>query len=261
MGAVDPLVVPSNPRIAVLGDSLAAGLGVREHSYPRMVAKDLQASAILMKAKASRPVEECTALLPRLDKFEPDLVLISTGQTESLVHPRAFVNRAVERFGPESWRGLVGLDARPFYSAEPDKRRSEMRSTAARIAVKNAAIHLTGGVPRVPHETYRAQFRAFLDETDRRGWPVVVASIGFPNAVFYPRSRRSLAVAERIQVEEAAGRPNVRIVHLNGLVDFRRDTLADRCHPSVLGHRKIADAHHAVLEVAPAAEMSQSIGS
>jgi hypothetical protein len=242
------LTVPANPRVAVLGDSLAAGLGVREHSYPRMVARDLEASAILMKAKASRRVDECMEQLPRLEKFGPDLVLISTGQTEGLIHPGPLVDRLVERFAPESWHGVVGLDARPFYSAEPAVRRREIATSVGKIAVKNVGVRV-GGRPRMEPEVYRAALCTFLDAMAERDWPVVVAGIGFPNAVLYPRSRRNLAVVEQIQIAEVAKRPNARFVRLNGLVDFRRDTLADRCHPSVVGHRKIADAHHELIEV------------
>ncbi|WP_181781108.1 SGNH/GDSL hydrolase family protein [Pseudonocardia pini] len=245
------LTIPANPRIAVLGDSLAAGLGVRENSYPRLLAKDLQAEAILMKAKASRRVDECTELVPRLDKFKPDLVLISTGQTESLVHPPRFVEEAIERHGPENWKGVVGLDARPYYSEDRAKRAREIATTVAKIVVKNVTIRLAGGYPRMPHDEYRRELTTFLDLMEERGWPVVVAGVGFPNAVLYPRSKKSLATVEQLQQELIATRPNARYLRLNGLVDFARDTLADRCHPSVAGHRKIADAHHALLDVVP----------
>ncbi|GAA4556803.1 SGNH/GDSL hydrolase family protein [Pseudonocardia xishanensis] len=255
-----PLTIPANPRIAVLGDSLAAGLGVRENSYPRFLARDLQAEAILMKAKASRRVDECTALVPRLEKFAPDLVLISTGQTESLLHPRKAVEQIIDAHGPDNWKGVVGLDARPFYSADPRKRAREVGTTVAKIAVKNLTIRLGGGRPRMPHEQYRRELDTFLDAMELRGWPVIVAGVGFVNPVLYPRSRRNLEVVESLQQELIAARPNARYVRLNGLVDFARETLADRCHPSVYGHRKIADAHHRLLEVVPRASLVPAQG-
>lgn len=249
-----PLTIPANPRIAVFGDSLASGLGVRENSYPRFLARDLGAEAIQMKAKASRRVDECTALVPRVEKFRPDLVLISTGQTESLVHPPRAVERLIEKYGPDSWKGVVGLDARPYYSEDRRTRLREMATTAAKIGVKNLTIGLGGGYPRMPHEEYRRELTTFLDLMEEKGWPVIVAGVGFPVRLFYPRSEKSLAAVETIQQEVVAAHPNARYVALNGLIDFSEDTLADGCHPSVYGHRKIADAHHALLKVVPRAE-------
>jgi lysophospholipase L1-like esterase len=249
--ASGPLRVPANPRIAVLGDSLASGLGVREHSYGRMVAKDLGAEAVLFKAKARRMVDECTEQIPRLEKFGPDLVLISTGETEGFVHPTRLIEQVLTKYGPKSWQGDVGLDARPYYSEDRRKRAKELLTSTVKVVFKNLVIRLGGGYSRMSHDQYRTELAQFLDAMEERGWPVVIAGIGYPNALLYPRSRRNLEVIDRIQRELVAGRRLARLLPLDGVIDFRTDTQSDGCHPSVAGHRKIADAHHALLEVVP----------
>lgn len=243
------LTVPANPRIAVLGDSLASGLGVREHSYGRMLAKDLEAEAILFKAKARRMVDECTELVPRLEKFGPDLVLISTGTSEGFVHPTKIIEELLTRYGPKSWQGDVGLDARPYYSKDRRKRVREVISTLVKVAFKNVVIRLGGGYSRMSADEYRVAFARFLDAMVEKGWPVLVAGIGYPSSLLYPGSRKNLEIFDRIQLEEAARRPGVVVIRVQDVIDFSRDTQSDGCHPTVEGHRKLADAHLAVLDV------------
>jgi len=246
----DRVTVRENPRIAIVGDSLASGLGVRE-PYGRQLGKLVAAEKILMKAKASRMVDECIGLVERLEAFQPDLVLISTGQTEGAIHPPQWVKDLIAKHGPKSWQGVAGLDPRAVYSAEAATARRERLSTMVKVLLKFAMIKLGGAVPRMDYEEYRVRFREFLDVMGDKGWPVIVAGVGMPPQLYFPGSRKSLTLIDRIQREEVAGRANVVLLRTDEFVDMKVDVLADHVHPTVKGHGDLARAHLARIDLVP----------
>jgi hypothetical protein len=244
------IAVRANPRIAIVGDSLASGLGVRE-PYGRQLGKLVGAEKVLMKAKASRMVDECTALVERLEAFQPDLVLISTGQTEGAIHPPQWAKDLISRHGPAGWQGEAGLDPRAVYSADAATARRERASTFVKVLLKYAMIKFGGGRPRMDYAEYRLKLREFLDVMGDKGWPVMVAGVGMPPQLYFPGSRKSLTTIDRIQREEIAGRSGVVLLRTDEFVDMKVDVLADHVHPTVKGHGDLARAHLARIELVP----------
>jgi hypothetical protein len=245
------LAIPENPRVAILGCSLASGLGVREHSVGRIAAKRLGASKVLFKAKARQLIDDSLELVPRVLEFRPDLVVISTGSAEALVHPSKLVEHLLTTYGPKSWQGEVGLDARPYYSKEPDKQRRERLTSVIKVIFKNVTIWIGGGYTRMSLEDYVPYFERVLDTLTAHGCAVVVLGTGDPHPLLFPKSRKSLARFDAAQRRSVAARPGTTLVRPSTIIDRRSEVQADKAHPNVKGHEHLAEAVLAVLDIQP----------
>ena len=257
-GGVGPRpAIPANPRVAVLGCSLASGLGVREKSVGRLAAKQLGASKLLFKAKARQLIDDSVALLPRVLEFEPDLVVISTGNAEALVHPTRIVEQLLTRYGPKSWQGEVGLDARPYYSEDRVARVRERITSVIKVIFKNVTIRLGGGYTRMSLEDYEPLLEELLDTLTAHGCAVVVVGTGDPRPLLFPGSRKSLARFDAAQQRIVAGRPDVALVRTSQVIDPHTEVQADKAHPNVKGHEHLAREVVAVLDVQEARPVAE----
>jgi lysophospholipase L1-like esterase len=242
-------VIPANPRVAILGCSLASGLGVREKSVGRIAANQLGASKVLFKAKARQLIDDSVELLPRVLEFEPDLVVISTGNAEALVHPTRFVEQLLTRYGPKSWQGEVGLDARPYYSEDRSKQWRERITSVIKVIFKNVMIRLGGGYTRMSLADYVPHLERLLDTLTANGCAVVVVGTGDPHPLLFPGSRKSLARFDEAQQRIVAARPGVALVRTSVIIDLRTEVQADKAHPNVKGHEHLARAVVEALDV------------
>jgi hypothetical protein len=252
-----PLVVPPQPRVAVLGCSLASGLGVREQSVGRVAAATLGAEAVLFKARARAGIDDVLAVVPRVGAFRPDLVIVSSGNVEALVHPRRVVEHVLERCAPKGWHGDVGLDPRPYFSADPAKARRQKVESAAKVLLKNILVRPFGGYTRMSLTEYEPLFRRLLEELTATGAAVVVLGPSKVSPLFFPHSQRNLARFERLQRSVIEGRPDVRHLSVRELLDARTQLQADRAHPTVAGHARLAAAVVSAVEVRAAAAATE----
>jgi hypothetical protein len=245
------IIIPESPRVAILGCSLASGLGVRENSVGRIAAKRLGASQVLFKAKARQLIDDSVELLPRVIEFRPDLVVISTGNAEALVHPSKWVEHALTKYGPKSWQGEVGLDARPYYSNDPGTQRRERLTSVVKVIFKNVMIRIGGGYTRMPLEDYVPHFERLLDTLTAHGCAVVVVGTGDPHPWLFPGSRASLARFDAAHQRSVAARPGTTLVRTSEIIDRRTEVQADKAHPNVKGHEHLAEAIIDLLDVRP----------
>ncbi|SDF03428.1 hypothetical protein [Pseudonocardia oroxyli] len=246
--AARQLVIPAHPRVAILGCSINSGLGVREHSVGRVAAKMLEAEKTMAKAKARLLVSEVREGLSKVVDFKPDLVILSSGNVEAFVHPHRVVEKAVARFGPDTWHGDVGMDPRPYFSTDPEKARAQLRESRLKVAVKNALVRPFGGYTRMSLPQYITEFTALLDELEKTGAAVVVLGPSKVSEYYFPYSDRNLARFERAQRLVVAPRSRVRHVSVRDLVP-RTEQQADLAHPDVAGHARLARAVVATVRV------------
>jgi hypothetical protein len=244
------LVIPSKPRVAVLGCSINSGLGVREHSVGRVAAKLLDAEKVLAKAKARLLVSEVREGLAKVVDFQPDLVILSSGNVEAFVHPHRVIEKAVGRFAPTAWHGDVGMDPRPYFSSDPEKAKAQLRESRVKVAVKNVLVRPFGGYTRMSLADYTTEFTALLDELEETGAAVVVLGPSKVSGYYFPYSDRNLARFERAQRQVVATRARVRHISVRDLVPYRTEQQADLAHPDVAGHARLARAVVATVRVA-----------
>ncbi|WP_181782212.1 SGNH/GDSL hydrolase family protein [Pseudonocardia pini] len=242
----------------MLGCSLASGLGVRDQSVGRIAAKTLEADAVLFKAKAKARIDHAFAHLPKVEAFRPDLVILSSGNVEAFVHPHRIFERALERFAPKGWHGDIGLDPRPYFSADPEKARTQKRESAAKVFLKNVLIRPFGGYTHMSAADYESHLSRLLDELTEKGTAVVLVGPSPVSRYYFPYSRRNLRRLEEVQRAAVVGRPRVRFVSTFDVVDRRTELQADRAHPTVAGHEALAAAVVDLLSVEVGVEVGTS---
>jgi lysophospholipase L1-like esterase len=229
------------PRIAVLGDSIIFGLGVpKPQTYPMLVAEQLGASAVLDLSRSTCTIEETLAGWDQVLAFGPDLILLTVGGADALVHPARLLEALLDRAAPPSWRGVAGLEPRVVYSRSSRRRRIRQKiTTGVKVTVKHIGIRLSGGYRRVEPD----QFGALLVELGRKvtalDAPIVVLPPGQVDGRMFPRSNESLASYADVVSAAAATWPSA-LRHAPDYLQHWDDFAADRGHYSPAGHAKVA---------------------
>src|SRR5947209_765923 len=108
--------------VAIIGDSVIAGLGVGGRSYGKLVAERLGAKRFLRLARSMNTVNNAVESLERLQSDPPDIAIVSVGGSDGLVHAGSWVQRALDNHGPKSWQGTQGLDPRAYLSGTARER-------------------------------------------------------------------------------------------------------------------------------------------
>jgi lysophospholipase L1-like esterase len=255
------------PRIAILGDSWIAALGCkRTQSFGRVAARLLDASAVLDVSVAGQSVQ--ATIDKRLDEvrdFSPDLTIAAIGGTEALVHPRAGVQRAIERFAPNQWHGVAGLDPRVKYVSKGKQLRSQRREQRIKVAVKRVILATIGGAPRTPPAIFERAARELLSRIGESGRPIMLVGLPVVDERLFPGTNASVDTTNRILERLGDELPNVLYTRVTTLTQWS-DYLDDHLHLSAAGHTKVADmlaavARDLLLATPSGAEGAQSSGS
>ncbi|GAA2506224.1 SGNH/GDSL hydrolase family protein [Winogradskya humida] len=222
-------------RLAVLGDSHAAGLGVYGRSYAVRLAERLGAD-LLPLARTTQTVDEIGGdELLRLRAFAPTAVIVAFGASEGFVHPSRVLQRLLDRFAPRSWHGL---EPRPYYSRKRARRWRQRVVSGAKVLVKRALIGVGGGFQRLPSPGFEDHLLALLDSLDP-GVPKIMIGLWRVDDRAFPRSNDRLRDNDEILRSIAAGRADV--IHVPtwdavGAGDF----LEDGAHLNDRGHDRVA---------------------
>lgn len=248
MTAADDLAgigLPPSPTVAIVGDSVLAGLGVNGRSYGKILAERVQAGRFLRLARSTHTVLDAVTNLPKLQDARPDLTIVALGGSEGLVHAGSWVQRMLDKHAPKSWQGVQGLDPRPWYTGSRRERVRQKVTSFIKVAVKHIGIRLTGGYRRVEPEPFRLALEAFLDGAVAAGGVVVCVGVVPPDEKLFPRSTASLGEYNRI-IREAAAVRGLLYVDPTDLLHRWDDFIIDHAHYNESGHDKVA---HAVLEL------------
>lgn len=239
--------VPPLPRVAILGASSAAGLGVRGNSFAVRLAALVSASAVLQLARSTQTVAEVTeADLDRVRAFAPDLVVLSFGAAEAHLHPGRRLQQLVDRFAPASWRGVAGLEPRPYFSHRITRRLRQRVTSALKVAVKRVGIRLTGGYNRLPTDQFEEHLERLLRRLAHGHRTIVVVGLWSVDDAFFPGTNPLLAANDRVIAAVVGRHPGVVLVRPAGL-DRWADFLHDHAHLADSGHDKLAAAVLAAL--------------
>jgi lysophospholipase L1-like esterase len=234
--------LPASPFVATVGDSVIAGLGVGGRSYAKLVAEQLDASRFLRLSRSTNTVHDSVGNLDRLRVERPDLVIVSVGGSDGLVHAGSWVQRTLDNHGPKSWQGMQGLDPRTYLSGGRRQRVRQRVTSFVKVSVKHVGIRLTGGSRRVEPDSFSEGVRDLLAGLAELECVVVVVGVHAPDEKLFPRSPASLLEYERLTLAELANYPDFAYVSPKGLLHMWNDFLVDRAHFNDSGHAKVAEA-------------------
>ena len=231
-------------KIVVLGDSIAAGLGVRGCCYADLLQQRLQGPGCRVTlhnlAYTAFQIADSHELWPQVIAYGPDIVILAHGITEAIVRPPP----DALQFVPMRWRRIGWLDPRPYYSRHFPKRLVQQIESAIRWRVKNMLIQTYGGSALIPPEDFECELTQCLDALlDETAAQVILLTHSGIDERFYPHSLVSLRRFQQI-VTRAAASARVQVCDVSGLLDQWSDFFADHFHPNASGHAKIAMAIH-----------------
>jgi lysophospholipase L1-like esterase len=213
--------------IALFGDSIANGFGIRGRPYGQQVADALGLRLLDLSASA-RQITQWRDLLT--DDFRPDVAIIAHGITEAIVRPTPAQLRRL----PRRWRAPGEMDPRAYYSSRLSRRVLERGESALRWRVRVALIR-TGRTHRLTDpDVYEDALRQLVSELEGRGTRVVILGPPDLDEKFYPGTPASF-----MQYMEAARRVGGEFVPLSGRLDRWADYCPDRLHPNQAGHTRV----------------------
>jgi lysophospholipase L1-like esterase len=226
-------------RVAVVGSSHSAGLGVYGRSFATRAAELLGAAEILQLSRSAQVVAQVADdALGAVRAFGPDLVLVSFGAAEGHVHPSRVLQRLLDRFAPVGWRGPDGIEPRPYFSRRPCRRRAQRAVSRLKVLVKRALIAVTGGFSRLSPADFEAGLRDVLDRLGPA--PKVLVGLWPVDDRMFPRSNPVLRRNDAILRAVAAERDDAVYVDTAGVVRRWEDYLDDHAHLSEAGHDRVA---------------------
>lgn len=227
--------------LLLMGDSIAAGLGVSDDKYGRILSKELDVSLVDISASA-RPISESERLLPS-DLRGIGVVIIAHGITEAILRPS---ERSLA-FVPMRWRRAGWLDPRPYYSTRLLRRFGQRVESSVRWRVKRLLLSRCSPGQMMDLPAYTATLRRIKVKMRAAGVRIIVLGPPELDERFFPGSPAQLALYAKAAEDEG-----VEYVSLTGVLHKWDDYFADHFHPNGRGHRKIADVIlHALLTTPP----------
>ncbi len=233
-------VAPQPPRVVIIGDSWAAGLGVRGESYGKLVAAELGAEHVLDLSEISKTVGDSLGDADRIREFAPDLAILFSGGTDSLVLPGPRIQGFIERWGPRSWRGVAGLQPRAMFSQDPAKRRRQRIGSNLRLLAKHIALRFDGR-RRVPLEVYRRDLPRLIDMLEGIDCAMAFVSMPWVDERLHPGSPAALAETQTVLEATLQGHTGAVLIDVHDVLDRWGDFLYDHMHLNRSGHHKVAE--------------------
>lgn len=226
-------------RVAIVGSSHSAGLGVHGRSFAVRAAELLGAVQTLQLSRSAQVVDQVGAdTIERIAEFRPGVVVLSFGAAEGHVHPSRVLQAVLDRFAPAGWRGPDGVEPRPYFSRRPARRLHQRLVSTAKVLVKRVLIGVTGGF----HRLGAADFEAGLRDLLNRLGPVPKVLVGLwpVDERMFPRSNTVLRRHDDILRAVAAERDDAVYVATAGSVRCWEDFLDDHAHLNEAGHERVA---------------------
>ncbi len=230
----------AGPRTLVLGDSWLRGLSKGQHTMSRYLPEAAGASEVLDLSRISRIVSDVVdGHLDEIEGFAPELAFLAVGGAESLVFPKPFFQKIIDRYFPPQWHGVEGLQ--PSARPRRDRKLRPRLEAFAKVALKQVLVNVFGPHRRQELSHYEASLRIVLDVLHAHGTVVVIIGATDVDGWGSPRSSEHIRAANRVNARVADEYRDVLFVETNPYVVKWDDYLVDHVHLARSGHRAVTD--------------------
>ncbi|MFP7393951.1 hypothetical protein SFC57_10250 [Niallia circulans] len=230
-------------KVAIVGDSIANGLGVAGKSY-----KDILQTRIVDRlginvelfdyTASAKPIMETNRdNLEEIINVKPDFIIFGHGITEAMIRP----NPKYLKLLPRRYRKPGWMDPRPFYSKKWRKRVLEKLESGFRWRLKRFIILKSGGESIVSKSDFVNEVNLFTSSilTQTQSNIIFVTQMGVDEK-YYPYSQGKLEEYENEIINICKG--DNRLAHIRGseILSPWSDFFEDHFHPNIIGHQKLA---------------------
>lgn len=231
---------PRGPRTLVAGDSWVCGLSKGQGTLSRMLPEAVAAREVLNISKISRIATDIVAdHLDEVDAFAPDLAFLAVGGADSLVFPKPFFQRFIDKHFPPKWQGIEGLQPSAKIVRDRKKRIRHNVESFLKALLKQAMINLFGGHRRVSLEQFEVAVRTIMRTLDVHGTHVVLIGCSDVDGWTSPRSTKNIRATSRLLAKLAEEHPRALYVDSNQLVSKWDSYLVDHVHLTRDGHKGV----------------------
>jgi hypothetical protein len=217
-------------RLAVFGDSIAAGMGVRGATYAELVAESL-GFELTDFSGVSKPVSHSLKQYSS-DPGPFEFAIIAHGITEAIPRP---AQRLIAKM-PGRWRREGWMDPRPYFSSSLGKRSGQRIESAIRWRMRNLLLRVAPPRFVMDRDRYVEATRRLVEELSDHG--VAVVMLGPPDI---DQKRFPGSQARTSDYWGAVRSFGVLAVDLAGQLERWGSYCDDRFHPNDAGHAQIAE--------------------
>lgn len=196
-------------------------------------------------ASEGRTIESDQHWLPLIDTLRPERVFVHRGSLESIVRPACFHDGRWPFWIPGSWRGLVSMDPRCYFSDTPLRKMKQSVIDGAKQRARLRLLAARAPKPLIDADQLLAHYEALLIAL--RSLPAAVTVLGLlptDDRTFPGSAAHFLSVNRRLQALAAKHGADFLDWHTRfGKGLFYRDGL----HPNPAGSARLAEILHARL--------------
>jgi lysophospholipase L1-like esterase len=236
--------------VVILGDSWVRGLLFeRRHPFGKLIAEGINASEVLdLSAQSRTTVDVVSCHLGSIGSFRPDVAIVNIGGADSLIFPRAALQRLVERWVPMKHHGARGWMPPASYSSKPYKRAKQRATHIVRIVMKQVLVNLFGGQRRVSVPEFERAAETLFDYLQAHDVLMVVVGFGPVDGLYSPKTNASVEATNSVLRTLCLAHSNALYIGTGHFLRQWDDYLADHVHLNAQGHQRVAAEVLKVLE-------------
>ena len=199
----------------------------------------------------ARTIDNDLRWLPFLQNLRPERVFIHRGSLESILRPHCWARGRWPWWVPRSWRGLVSMDPRCYFSETWWRRLKQTTIDIAKQTVRHRLLRQEAAAPLMEMETLFAHYRDLLQALHRLPTNITILGLLPPEERTFPGSAGHFAA---VNAKLRALARECDADFLDWAIDFHRAGemrfYRDGFHPNAEGARHMAKIlHHRLIQL------------
>ena len=172
-------------KIAILGDSISQGIGSKMDNYEKSLKYMIGNSHEIRNfALTGTTIKYALEILPEVNAFNPDIVIMWYGNVDGMVRPKPN-GRAYYKIVPNRYKENGMLNPRPYYSKRQLKKILQKIDSFIRINLNKILLKLQGEYTWVNPVEFNELYNKFLDNivTDKANI-IILSTVAIDSTLF-----------------------------------------------------------------------------